>query len=71
MSEEVFKVTEQLTADETLQAEFMADPRKFLSDRGVPVELAERLLPTLMAVVAAGGVVLQQIVPLSPGMGWR
>ena len=71
MSEEILRVTEQLKADEALQAEFMADPRKCLLDLGVPVEMAERLIPTLMTFVAAGAVILQQIEPLSIPVDWR
>ena len=71
MPEEVWEVVEQLKEDEALQAEFLADPKKWLSDRGVSAEMVERLIPALMAAVITGGVVLQQIEPLSVPVGWR
>jgi len=71
MADQVWEVVEQLREDEVLQAEFLADPREWLSERGISSEMVERLLPMLTAVVVAGGVIVQQIGPQSPPMGWR
>ena len=74
MSKELFQVVQQLATDEEFRAEFMADPRKRLSELGVSAEMVERLAPTLMAALAAGPVVLSKIDPGligSPMLSWR
>ena len=74
MSKELFQVVQQLATDDEFRAKFMADPRKRLSELGVSAELVERLVPTLMAALAAGPVVLSKIDPDligSPMLSWR
>jgi len=71
MSKEMFEVVQRLATDEEYRAEFIADPRKRLTDLGISAEMVERLVPALLAALAAGPVVLNQIEPLSPMVGWR
>ena len=74
MSKKLFQVVQQLATDEEFRAEFMADPRKRLSEMGVSAEMVERLVPTLMAALAAGPVVLNKIDPdliVGPMLSWR
>ena len=74
MSKELLQVVQQLATDEEFRAEFMADPRKRLSELGVSAEMVERLVPALVAALAAGPVVLNKIDPdliLSPMLSWR
>ena len=74
MSKELFKIVQRVATEEEYRAEFMADPRKCLSGLGVSAEMVERLVPALVAALAAGPVVLNKIDPdllLSPMMSWR
>ena len=74
MSKELLEVVQRVTTDEEYRSEFMADPRTRLSELGVPAKLVERIVPTLLAAVAAGSIVLTEIDPeviLSPALGWR
>ena len=74
MSKELLEVVQRVATDEEYRAEFMADPRARLSELGVPAKTAERIVPTLLAVLAAGPVVLNKIDPdliASPMIGWR
>jgi len=74
MSKELFKIVQRVATEEEYRAEFMADPRKSLSELGVSAEMVERLVPALVAALAAGPVVLNKIDPdllLSPMMSWR
>jgi hypothetical protein len=74
MSKELLEVVQRVTTDAEYRAEFMADPKTRLSELGVPANLVERIVPTLLAAVAAGSIVLTEIDPeviLSPALGWR
>ena len=74
MSKELLEVVQRLATDEEYRAEFMADPKTRLSELGVPPKLVERVVPTLLAAIAAGPIILDKIDPnsaLSPGVGWR
>jgi hypothetical protein len=71
MSKEFMEVVRRLATDEEFRAEFMGDPRKCLSDLGVSSEMVEKVVPALMAAVAAGGIILQDVEPLSTQVGWR
>ena len=74
MSKELFEVVQRVATDEEYRAEFMADPKTRLSELGVPAEVVERILPTLLAALAAGPIVLSEIGPNlidSPMVGWR
>ena len=74
MSKELLEVVQRVATDEEYRAEFMADPRARLSELGVPAKMVERIVPTLLAVLAAGPVVLDKIDPdliASPMIGWR
>jgi hypothetical protein len=71
MSKEFIEVARRLATDEEFRAEFMGDPRKCLSDLGVSSEMVEKVVPALMAAVATGGIILQDVEPLSTQVGWR
>ena len=74
MSKELFEVVQRVATDEEYRAEVMANPKAHLSELGVPTEAVERILPTLLAALAAGPIVLNEIDPdaiLSPMVGWR
>jgi hypothetical protein len=68
---EFVDVARRLATDEEFRAEFMGDPRKSLSDLGVSGEMVEKLVPVVMAAIAMGGIILSDVQPLSPGIGWR
>ena len=71
MSKEFVEVVRRLATDEEFRAEFMDDPRKCLSDLGVSRDMVEKLVPALMAAIATGGIILSDVQPLSPQVGWR
>ena len=74
MSEELLEVVRRVATDEEYRAEFMADPKTHLTELGVPAKMVERIVPTLMAAIAAGPIILNSPGPgvLSPGgVGWR
>ena len=71
MSKELMDVVRRLATDEEFRAEFMDDPRKCLSDLGVSRDMVEKLVPALMAAIATGGIILSDVQPLSPQVGWR
>jgi hypothetical protein len=71
VSKELKEVVRRLATDEEFRAEFMGNPRKCLSDLGVSGEMVEKVVPALMAAVAAGGIILQDVEPLSNQLGWR
>jgi len=74
MSKELLEIVQRVASEEEHRAEFMADPRKYLSDLGVSAEMVERLVPALVAALAAGPVVLNKIDPdliFYPMMSWR
>ena len=71
MSKEFMDVVRRLATDEEFRAEFMDDPRKCLSDLGVSRDMVEKLVPALMAAIATGGIILSDVQPLSPQVGWR
>ena len=71
MSKEFTEVVRRLATDEEFRAEFMGNPRKCLSDLGVSTEMVEKLVPALMAAIATGGIILGDVQPLSPQLGWR
>jgi hypothetical protein len=71
VSKEFVEAVKQLVTDEELRADFLENPRKSLADLGVPNQMVERLVPALMAAIAAGGVILQDIEPLYDQVGWR
>jgi hypothetical protein len=71
VSKEFIEVVRRLATDEEFRAEFMGDPRKCLSDLGVSSEMVEKVVPALMAAVATGGIILQDVEPLSTQLGWR
>ena len=74
MSKELLEVVQRVATDEEYRAEFMADPKTRLSELGVPAEVVERIVPTLLAALAAGPIVLSEIGPntIDAGLlGWR
>jgi hypothetical protein len=71
VSKEFMDVVRRLATDEEFRAEFMDDPRKCLSDLGVSRDMVEKLVPALMAAIATGGIILSDVQPLSPQVGWR
>jgi len=71
VSKEFMDVVRRLATDEEFRAEFTDDPRKCLSDLGVSRDMVEKLVPALMAAIATGGIILSDVQPLSPQVGWR
>jgi hypothetical protein len=71
VSKEFMDVVRRLATDEEFRAEFMDDPRKCLSDLGVSRDMVEKLVPALMAAIATGAIILNDVQPLSPQVGWR
>ena len=74
MSKELLEIVERVATDEEYRAEFMADPKTRLSELGVPAKMVERIVPAMMAAIAAGPIVLSEIGPNlidSPMVGWR
>ena len=71
MPKEFIDVVRRLATDEEFRAEFMDDPRKCLSDLGVSRDMVEKLVPALMAAIATGGIILSNVKPPSPEVGWR
>ena len=74
MSKELLEAVKRLASDEEYRAGFMTDPRTRLSELGVPAEVVDRIVPTLLAALAAGPIVLNELGPNgidSEFLGWR
>lgn len=69
---ELFETARRLATDETFRAEFLAAPRKYLSDLGVSPEVVEKMVPAVLTILTTGSVLLNELDPIvKRGISWR